>query len=134
MAVDDRQHALEVILQRLCLVLENVKRCVIVTEDGLLVANYPSDADSKGAGQLIESSELAALSASLAGAGERAMSRLAQGKRSRLVLEGETGTMLCFPVGDVSLAVLVPAAANLAQVLFAAQKAAEEIDLVIARG
>ena len=134
MAVDDRQHALEVILQRLCLVLENVKRCVIVTEDGLLVASYPSDADGKGTGQLIESSELAALSASLAGAGERAMSRLAQGKRSRLVLEGETGTMLCFPVGDVSLAVLVPAAANLAQVLFAAQKAAEEIDLVIARG
>ena len=59
------------------------------------------------------------------------MHRLAQGKPGRLVLEGEAGTMLSFPVGDVSLAVLVASDANLAQVLFAAQKAVEEIDSVL---
>ncbi len=157
---EDRNHALETILQRLCLVVEQVKRCVIVTEDGLPVASYPVDADRNDPGQIIESrsaaanhtaaltqnnkpsrrmsdavyinsTELAALAASLTGAGERTMHRLAQGKPGRLVLEGEAGTMLSFPVGDVSLAVLVESDANLAQVLFAAQKAAEEIDSVL---
>lgn len=136
MTSEDRSHALEIILQRLCLVVEQVKRCVIVTEDGLPVASYPFDADAKGTGQipeqLNENTELAALAASLAGAGERAMNRLAQGRTGRLVLEGESGTMLSFPVGEVSLAVLVASDANLAQVFFAAQKAAEEIESVLA--
>lgn len=136
MTSEDRSHALEDILQRLCLVLEQVERCVIVTEDGLPVASYPLDADANGAEQkperLNENAELAALAASLAGAGERAMKRLAQGKPGRLVLEGESGTMLSFPVGEISLAVLVASDANLAQVLFAAQKAAEDIESVLA--
>ncbi len=136
MTSEDRSHALEDILQRLCLVLGQVERCVIVTEDGLPVASYPLDADANGAEQkpdrLNENAELAALAASLAGAGARAMKRLAQGKPGRLVLEGESGTMLSFPVGEVSLAVLVASDANLAQVLFAAQKAAEDIESVLA--
>jgi len=61
------------------------------------------------------------------------MYRLAQGKPGRLVLEGEVGTMLSFPVGEVSLALLVDSDANLAQVLFAAQKAAEEIESVLSQ-
>jgi len=163
---DDRGHALETILQRLCLVVEQVKCCVIVTEEGLPVASYPVDGGGNSPGQMIESgsarnrrkghrnvplaenckpsrrlsdavyinsTELAALSASLTGAGERTMYRLAQGKPGRLVLEGEAGTMLSFPVGEVSLALLVDSDANLAQVLFAAQKAAEEIESVLSR-
>ncbi len=161
---DDRGHALETILQRLCLVVEQVKCCVIVTEEGLPVASYPVDGGGNSPGQMIESrsaaakghrnvplaenckpsrrlsdavyinsTELAALAASLTGAGERTMYRLAQGKPGRLVLEGEVGTMLSFPVGEVSLALLVDSDANLAQVLFAAQKAAEEIESVLSR-
>ncbi len=136
MTSEDRSHALENILQRLCLVLGQVERCVIVSEEGLPVASYPLDAEVNGAGQMPErmneNAELAGLAAALAGAGERAMQRLAQGKAGRLVLEGESGTMLSLPVGEVSLAVLVASDANLAQVLFAAQKAAEEIAALLA--
>ncbi len=136
MTSQDRSHALENILQRLALVLGQVERCVIVSEDGLPVASYPLDAEANGAGQMPErmheNAELAGLAAALAGAGERAMQRLAQGKAGRLVLEGESGTMLSLPVGEVSLAVLVASDANLAQVLFAAQKAAEEIAALLA--
>ena len=128
---EDRSHALETILQRLCLVVEQVKCCVIVSEDGLPVASYPFAADGEIQGQEIESAELAALAASLSGAGERTMHRLAQGKPGRLVLEGEAGTMLSFPIGEVSLALLVESDANLAQVLFAAQKASEDIESVL---
>ena len=136
MTSEDRSHALENILQRLSLVLGQVERCVIVSEEGLPVASYPLDAEANGAGQMPErmneNAELAGLAAALAGAGERAMQRLAQGKAGRLVLEGESGTMLSLPVGEVSLAVLVASDANLAQVLFAAQKAAEEIAALLA--
>lgn len=140
MKSEDRSQALEMILRRLCLVLEQVKCCVLVTQDGLAVASYPQDDGGNGAvnlaedaaGFAIESRELAALAAALAGAGERAMKRLAQGKPGRLVLEGQGGIMLSLPVGDVSLAILAAADANLAQVLFAAQKAAEEIETVLA--
>ena len=135
MTSEDRSHALENILQRLYLVLGQVERCVIVSEEGLPVASYPLD-ETNGAGQMPErmheNAELAGLAAALAGAGERAMQRLAQGKAGRLVLEGESGTMLSLPVGEVSLAVLVASDANLAQVLFAAQKAAEEIAALLA--
>lgn len=136
MKSEDRSQALEMILRRLCLVLEQVKCCVLVTQDGLAVASYPQDDGGNGTGKMagsaIESRELAALAAALAGAGERAMKRLAQGKPGRLVLEGQGGIMLSLPVGDVSLAILAAADANLAQVLFAAQKAAEEIETVLA--
>lgn len=144
MKSEDRSRALEMILRRLCLVLEQVKCCVLVTQDGLAVASYPQDDGGNGTGRLtenlaedaadlaIESRELAALAASLAGAGERAMKRLAQGEPGRLVLEGQGGIMLSLPVGDVSLAILAAADANLAQVLFAAQKAVEEIETVLA--
>ncbi len=131
MNAEDRSQALEAILRRLCLVVEQVKCCVIVTQDGLPIAGYPAEVDQIGLGRPIENRELAALAASLTGAGERTMHRLAQGKPGRLVLEGEAGTMLSFPLGEVSLAVLVASDANLAQVLFAAQKAAEEIESVL---
>ena len=132
MNAEDRSQALEAILRRLCLVVEQVKCCVIVTEDGLPIASHPAEADQIGLGHPIENKELAALAASLTGAGERTMRRLAQGKPGRLVLEGEDGTMLSFALGEVTLAVLVASDANLAQVLFAAQKAAEEIESVLA--
>ena len=116
----ERQEALNASLRRLCLVLETVRCCVVVSDDGLPIAAYATDdADAEA--------ELAALSASLTGMGQRALDRLSGGKRGRLVLEGEAGTMLCTPVAGVSLALLLRPDANLAQALFASQKAADEI-------
>ena len=123
----ERSNALEEILRRLCLVVEEVKSCVIVNIDGLPVAAYAANRGMS----TIDAAELAALAATLAGMGERTLDRLEQGKAGRLVLEGEMGTLLTCPIGTVALAVLVEAHANLAHVLFAAQKAAKEIESVL---
>ena len=113
------------------MVVEQVKSCVIVDVDGLLIAAYPGDEDATMPEFAIDSSELAALAARLAGFGQRTMNRLAQGKPGRMVLEGEAGTLITFPIGSVALAVLVEAEANLAQALFASQKAAGEIESLL---
>ncbi len=130
MAVTDRSDSLDATLRRLCLVVEEISSCVVVDGDGFVLAAYPVN-DKNIAPPAIDARELAALAATLAGLGERTMERLAQGKTGRLVLEGEAGTLLTCPVGSAALAVLVAAHANLAHVLFAAQKAAAEIESVL---
>ncbi len=131
MSASDRSDLLQASLRRLCLVMEQVKSCVIVDSDGLLIAACPNNNDGRLPEVAIDSSELGALAAGLASIGQRTMDRLAQGKPGRLVLEGEAGTLLAFPVGSVALVVLVQAEANLAQALFASQKAAVEIETVL---
>lgn len=128
MSASDRSDLLQASLRRLCLVMEQVKSCVIVDSDGLLIAACPNNNDVSLPEVAIDSSELGALAARLASVGQRTMDRLAQGKPGRMVLEGEAGTLLAFPVGSVALVVLVQADANLAQALFASQKAALEIE------
>lgn len=131
MSASDRSDLLQASLRRLCLVVEQVKSCVIVDVDGLLIAAHPDNNDVSRPKVAIDSSELAALAARLAGIGQRTMDRLAQGKPGRLVLEGETGTLLALPIGSVALVVVVEAEVNLAQALFASQKAAGEIESVL---
>ncbi len=131
MAVTDRSDSLDATLRRLCLVVEEITACVVVDGDGFVLAAYPADDKNIAPPPAVDARELAALAATLAGMGERTMDRLAQGKIGRLVLEGEAGTLLTCPVGSAALAVLVTAHANLAHVLFAAQKAAAEIESVL---
>lgn len=128
MSASDRSDLLQASLRRLCLVMEQVKSCVIVDSDGLLIAACPNNNEVSLPEVAIDSSELGALAARLASIGQRTMDRLAQGKPGRMVLEGEAGTLLAFPVGSVALVVLIQADANLAQALFASQKAAVEIE------
>lgn len=131
MSASDRSDLLQASLRRLCLVMEQVKSCVIVDSDGLLIAACPNNNDVSVPEVGIDSRELGALAARLASIGQRTMDRLAQGRPGRLVLEGEAGTLLAFPIGSVALVVLVQADANLAQALFASQKAAVEIESVL---
>ena len=130
MSAMDRSDSLHASLRRLSLVVEQVKSCVILDCDGLPIASHTKDGEA-AKDIAIDADELAALAARLAGIGERTMDRLEQGKPGRLVLEGEAGTLLTCPIGTVALAVLVDADANLAQVLFASQKAALEIESVL---
>ncbi|MCE2472453.1 MAG: hypothetical protein J4G18_11260 [Anaerolineae bacterium] len=58
---------------------------------------------------------------------------MAQGDMGRLVLEGEGGTLLNCPAGDVTLALVIEPGASMGHVLFAAQKAAAEIESILAQ-
>jgi predicted regulator of Ras-like GTPase activity (Roadblock/LC7/MglB family) len=62
---------------------------------------------------------------------EKTLGRLAQGDLERLLMEGEEGVMVIFPAGRASLAVLAEKGARLSHVLYAAKKAAAEVETVL---
>ena len=49
----------------------------------------------------------------------------------RLLLEGDAGSLLSCPAGQVTLALVVEPGASMGHVLFAAQKAAEEVESIL---
>ncbi len=128
----DRTRALDESLRRLGLVAEGVKTCVVVSDDGLSIAAWSHDARKSSGVDPANAAEVAAVAARLAGLAERSLDRLAQGDMGRLLLEGERGTLLTCPAGDVTLALLIEPKANMGHVLFAAQKAAAEIASILA--
>lgn len=132
MASGDRDSALAEALRRLCLVVDGVKTCVIVSEDGFALAAYPDGEDESARDGALNAAAVAAVAATLAALAERSLDRLAQGEMGRLLLEGEAGALLSCPAGDVTLALLVEKEASMGHVLFATQKAAIEIESILA--
>ena len=132
MNLQDRSQALDESLRRLGLVVEGVKTCVVVNDDGFPIAAFPPAAAGERADSPLSAAQVAALSARLTGQAERTLDRLAQGDMGRLLLEGEGGTLLNCPAGDVTLALVVEPGASMGHVLFAAQKAASEIESILA--
>ena len=129
----DRRAALLEALRRLGMIVEGVSACVVVNDDGFAIAAYSAGMSADGAQVDPSAAQVAAVSAALAGMAERALDRLAQGKMGRLLLEGENGSLLTCPAGQVTLAVVVEPGASMGHVLFAAQKTADEIESILER-
>ena len=134
MARENRGEALQAALQRLGMVVDGVKFSVIVSDEGFAIAAYPRADGANSGDDPLNAAQLAAVAAALAALAERSLDRLDQGGLRRLLLEGEAGTLLSCPAGDVTLSLLVERGASMAHVLFAAQKTAAEIDAILARG
>ncbi len=125
----DRRRALQETLSRLGMIVDGVQACAIVDRDGFALATHPAGGDGAS---VADGAQVAAAAAMLTGSAERALDRLAQGRMSRLLLEGEEGSLLSCPAGPVTLAVVIAPGASLGHVLFAAQKAAAEVDSILA--
>lgn len=123
---EQRVQALEETLRRLGLVVDGVKTSVVVNQDGFAIAACPQES-------ALNAEHVAAVSATLAGLGERSLEQLAQGGMGRLLLEGDAGSLLSCPAGQVTLALVVEPGASMGHVLFAAQKAAEEVESILAQ-
>lgn len=120
----DRVRAIEATLRRLNLVGDGIGLSLVVNEDGLAIAHYPHEA--------LNGAMAAAVAARMTVLARQSLQRLAQGEMGRLLVEGEQGTLLCCPAGDVILALLIAREASLGHTLFAAQKAADEIAGILA--
>lgn len=129
----DRTRAVDESLRRLGMVVDGVKSCVVLSDDGLAIAAYPPQALDRSPGDALNAAALAAVAARLDAQAARSLDRLALGGAGRLLLEAQKGALLCCPAGDVTLALLIEPGASMAHVLFAAQKAAEEIASVFDR-
>ncbi len=122
---------LERALKTLHIAVDGVKASVIVNIDGLLVAAFPPTDDENPHQNPTSSPQVAAMAATLTGLAEKTLGRLAQGELQRLLMEGEEGVMVIFPAGRASLAVLAEKDARISHVLYAAKRAAAEIETVL---
>ena len=128
MVQEYRSDLLERSLQRLHLVVDGVKASVLVNVDGLLMASFPpGNNDHMGEGPT-NSPQVAAMAATLIGLAENTLSRLAQGRLDRILMEGEEGLMVVYPAGNVaSLAILLEKDARLERVFYAADRTTSEV-------
>jgi predicted regulator of Ras-like GTPase activity (Roadblock/LC7/MglB family) len=126
-----RSEALEAELKKLHIIVQGVKSSVIVNNDGLLVAAYPVDDEDNPHNNPTSSPQVAAMSATLIGLAEKTLGRLAQGDLERLLMEAEEGTMVVYPAGRASVAVLVAKEAHMGQVLYATKRTADEVERIL---
>ncbi len=132
MVQEYRSEILERTLRKLHVVVEGIKASVIVNVDGLLVASFPPGNEKDPEDNPTSSPQVAAMAATLSGLAENTLSRLAQGKLDRILMEGEEGVMLIYPAGQAaSVAVLLDKNARLDRVFYATSRAAEEVSSIL---
>lgn len=122
-----REEVINEALRKLHFVVQGVKASVVVNRDGLLVASYPAGDEGDVLSNPTSSPQVAAMSATLIGLAERTLGRLAQGEMERLLIEGEHGTMVVYPAGRATLAVLLDKDQKIGPLLYAASRTAKEI-------
>ncbi|MBK8430563.1 MAG: roadblock/LC7 domain-containing protein [Chloroflexi bacterium] len=102
-----RIEILEERLRRLTEVLPSLWETVIVSVDGFVVAAYPPPI-SEDIFKEASTSQVAAIAASLIALGDQALNRLDQGEMRRLMIEGDEGAIVIYPINrSAALAVLV---------------------------
>jgi predicted regulator of Ras-like GTPase activity (Roadblock/LC7/MglB family) len=87
-------------LKELTGALEGIHGAVIVSIEGFVVAAYPSGGSAPGAP---DSPQVAAMAATLFALGEQTLLRLAQGESRRLLIEGDTGAMIVYPIDEQAI-------------------------------
>lgn len=103
--------------------IPGIQGTVIVSYEGFVVAAYPpADGDTH---QSTSTPQVAAMAATLIALGENALTRLAQGKIERLLVEGNSGAMIVYPINrNAALAAMVDKQAKLGLTLLTISQAA----------
>jgi predicted regulator of Ras-like GTPase activity (Roadblock/LC7/MglB family) len=129
-----RMDLLQDTLARLCDSLEGAYAAVIVSIEGFVVAAYPPGDESfveDGSGNA-NSSQVAAMAATLVALAERTLARLAQGDIERLLVDGQYGTMIVIPVSDsAAIAVLLEKGAKIGIGLYTVQYIAQQVRQIL---
>jgi predicted regulator of Ras-like GTPase activity (Roadblock/LC7/MglB family) len=109
--------------------IQGVQEAVIVTNDGLVVAAFPVAGGDQNAHNDIGSSHwVAALAAEIIAQSRRAFGELAQGAVNRILIDGESGSMIVIPAGaQASLAVMVDTQTKLGLAMHQIARVAEHI-------
>ncbi len=113
--------------------IEAVQEAVIVTNDGLVVAAYPAIADTENAKSENEGSHaVAALAAEIIAQSRRAFGRLDQGPVRRILVDGESSSMVVVPAGSqTALAVMLDNNTKLGIAMFQIARAAEQLSQLL---
>lgn len=103
----------------------DIRQSVIVSNDGFVVAAYPGSNDGPGA---VNSPQVAAMAATLVALGDQTLERLAKGGIKRLLIEGDEGAIIVYPINrQTALACLVTETAKMGLTLREIARAAERL-------
>ncbi|MCL4871247.1 MAG: roadblock/LC7 domain-containing protein [Anaerolineae bacterium] len=122
-----RVNILEDRLRQLTETVPGISGTVIVSIEGFVVAAYPPSEQSSlaSAAETSPTSQVAAMAAALIALGEQTLIRLAQGQMERLLIEGEDGAIVVYPINqNAALAAMVDKGAKMGLVLVAIARAA----------
>jgi predicted regulator of Ras-like GTPase activity (Roadblock/LC7/MglB family) len=115
-------------LAELCDSLDGVLAAVVVSIEGFVVASHPPGEEAFAENEAANSSQVAAMAATLVAVAVRTLSRLEQGDIERMLVEGRYGVMIVIPVSDdAAIAVLLEKGAKLGIALHTGQIAAQRI-------
>jgi predicted regulator of Ras-like GTPase activity (Roadblock/LC7/MglB family) len=124
------QRMVRVLREQLCEHIHGMQEAVIVTNEGLVVAAYPAVEDTSD--QAGSSHWVAALAAEIISQSRRAFGQLSQGAVSRILVEGDTGSMIVVPAGEyAALAVMVDSKTKLGLAMFQIARVAERLDSLL---
>jgi predicted regulator of Ras-like GTPase activity (Roadblock/LC7/MglB family) len=108
--------------------LPGVRAAVILSIEGFVVAAYPPGDESFAEDSSANSSQVAAMAATLIALAERTLSRLEQGDVERMLVEGRDGVMIVLPVTDsAAIAILLEKQAKLGFAMYTGQFAVQRI-------
>ena len=124
-----RIEKLEQELQNLTNRIETIQDTVIVSIDGFVVAAHtPEDLT----GQKANSPQIAAMTAALAGLGEKTLMQMAQGNLSRLLIEGEHGALIVYPINiNAAIAAIVDKNAKMGLILHEIARTSNVINSIL---
>lgn len=122
-------YRVDILEERLRELTENtpgVQGTVIVSFEGFVVAAYPpADPNAENSYQAASTPQVAAMAATMIALGEQTLTRLAQGKVERLMLEGDNGAMIVYPINrNAALAAMVDKKAKMGLTLLVVARAA----------
>ena len=105
MATRYRVELLEEVLSNLCRRVEGIEQAVVVSLEGFVVASHPPAADEE-ADSPLHSPTIAATAANAIALGTRTLGRLEHGDFERLIMEGNSGAMIIYPIDGADAALV----------------------------
>ena len=123
---------LENSLRQLTETIPNIHQTVIVSADGFVVASHPSvnihDTDYR----TTNTQHVAAMAAALIALGDQTLTRLDQGGMRRLMIEGDDGAIIVYPINrNAALSALVSKTAKMGITLHEISRAAQQFAKIL---
>lgn len=133
MATRYRVELLQDVLSNLCQRVKGIDQAVVVSLDGFVVASHPAASDEDELGSPLNSPQIAATAANAIALGQRTLGRLEHGEFERLIIEGQSGAMIIYPIesADAALVTIVKKDAKMGLASLAMRQSVAELASVL---
>ena len=123
---------LENSLRQLTETIPGIHQTVIVSTDGFVVASHPSVNIHDTGYHATNTQQVAAMAAALIALGDQTLSRLDQGGMGRMMIEGDDGAIIVYPINrNAALSALVSKTTKMGITLYEISRAAQQFAKIL---